>query len=327
MMTLTLKTHNSPYIRYRESSRTVMGDTIIALAPLFFIAYFYYGPRTILVGLAAVITCTLAQWGCDLLQNRRLNLRDLSPVVTGMILALMMPAAIDLKVVVSAGLFAILVAKAPFGGTGSNLFNPAAAGIAFATVSWSGSMFAYTQPLERLPLQLGEAVQLVSGPAATLQIGGVPNLSDTGLLLGNFPGPMGTGNALLILACLIYLLVRRSVRWYLPAVYLASASIVPLFVHAPTVGPLRSVLLELASGSLLFVAVFMLTDPVCCPKRRGGRVAYAAAAGIMTMVFRYFGSLEQGTVFALLLVNAVSPGFDYLAEAVCRRRRGETVEA
>ena len=138
-----------PYIRHPESARTIMGDVIIALAPLYFMACFYYGYRILLVGATAVLSCLLADWLCSYLLHGRINSRDLSAVVTGLIIPMLMTPAIDLPIVVAASLFAILVCKAPFGGTGHNIFNPAAAGVAFATICWSDQIFSYTQPLTR----------------------------------------------------------------------------------------------------------------------------------------------------------------------------------
>lgn len=323
---MKLSIHNSPYIRYRESSRTVMGDTIIALAPLYFMAYFYYGVRVLAVGGLAIGTCVAADWFCSLLTRRHVNFRDLSPVVTGMVLSLLMPAAVGYSVVVMASLFAILIVKAPFGGTGNNLFNPAAAGVAFATVCWTGKMFSYTQPLDHLPLMLTDSVKFLQGPAATLKLGGVPNIGSTELLLGNFPGPMGATNILIILACLVYLLVRKNVKWYVPLSYLGVVAVIAAFARPYGVTMIESACFELASGSLLFVAVYMLSEPVSLPKRGGARFAYGVTAGVVTMLFRYFGTLEQSAVFALLLMNAVSPAFDAAEEWLILRKGGDKLE-
>ena len=84
-----------------------------------------------------MLSCLLADWLCSYLLHGRINSRDLSSVVTGLIIPMLMTPAIDLPIVVAASLFAILVCKAPFGGTGHNIFNPAAAGVAFATICWS----------------------------------------------------------------------------------------------------------------------------------------------------------------------------------------------
>ena len=276
--------HHAPYIRHPESSRTVMSDMIIALMPLFCMSFFYYGPRVFLVGGVSVLTCLLADWMCSLLLHQKNNPRDLSPVVTGLIITMLVPPAVALYVVVWASLFAILVAKAPFGGTGHNIFNPAAAGLAFSTICWSGQMFGYTSAMQRLPMVIDETVRFVQGPTAALKVGGISRIGLTELLLGNFPGPIGSTHTLIIFACLIYLVARSAVRWYLPLSYVAAVSLLSACFRPFGVTPLESIANELFAGSLFFVAVYLLCDPVTTPKYRISRVLYGFSAGLLQPV-------------------------------------------
>lgn len=306
--------HHAPYIRHPESSRTVMSDMIIALMPLFCMSFFYYGPRVFLVGGVSVLTCLLADWICSLLLHQKINLRDLSPVVTGLIITMLVPPAVALYVVVWAALFAILVAKAPFGGTGHNIFNPAAAGLAFSTICWSGQMFGYTSAMQRLPMVIDETVRFVQGPTAALKVGGISRIGLTELLLGNFPGPIGSTHTLIIFACLIYLVARSAVRWYLPLSYVAAVSLLSACYRPFGVTPLESIANELFAGSLFFVAVYLLCDPVTTPKYRISRVLYGFSAGLLTMLFRYYSPFELSAVFAILAMNALAPAFDCFCE-------------
>lgn len=306
--------HHAPYIRHPESSRTVMSDMIIALMPLFCMSFFYYGPRVFLVGGVSVLTCLLADWMCSLLLHQKINLRDLSPVVTGLIITMLVPPAVALYVVVWASLFAILVAKAPFGGTGHNIFNPAAAGLAFSTICWSGQMFGYTSAMQRLPMVIDETVRFVQGPTAALKVGGISRIGLTELLLGNFPGPIGSTHTLIIFACLIYLVARSAVRWYLPLSYVAAVSLLSACYRPFGVTPLESIANELFAGSLFFVAVYLLCDPVTTPKYRISRVLYGFSAGLLTMLFRYYSPFELSAVFAILAMNALAPAFDCFCE-------------
>lgn len=306
--------HHAPYIRHPESSRTVMSDMIIALMPLFCMSFFYYGPRVFLVGGVSVLTCLLADWMCSLLLHQKNNPRDLSPVVTGLIITMLVPPAVALYVVVWASLFAILVAKAPFGGTGHNIFNPAAAGLAFSTICWSGQMFGYTPAMQRLPMVIDETVRFVQGPTAALKVGGISRIGLTELLLGNFPGPIGSTHTLIIFACLIYLVARSAVRWYLPLSYVAAVSLLSACFRPFGVTPLESIANELFAGSLFFVAVYLLCDPVTTPKYRISRVLYGFSAGLLTMLFRYYSPFELSAVFAILAMNALAPAFDCFCE-------------
>lgn len=311
---MNLSIHHAPYIRHPESSRTVMSDVIIALVPLYFMSYFYYGPRVLLLGLTSVATCLACDWICSLLLHRQVNFRDFSPIVTGLIISMLMPPTAKFYVVISAAMFAILVAKAPFGGTGHNVFNPAAAGLAFATICWNEQMFLYTKPLQNLPLVLTEANTLLQGPTATLKLGGIPRLGLTEILLGNFPGPIGSTYALIILSCLVYLIARKAVCWYLPLSYILPIAVISAFNHPYRVSPLESIMNELCVGSLFFVAVYMVSDPATTPKYRISRILYGISAGALTMMFRYLSPMELSAVFALLLMNAFAPAFDSFCE-------------
>ena len=306
--------HHAPYIRHPESSRTVMSDMIIALMPLFCMSFFYYGPRVFLVGGVSVLTCLLADWMCSLLLHQKINPRDLSPVVTGLIITMLVPPAVALYVVVWAALFAILVAKAPFGGTGHNIFNPAAAGLAFSTICWSGQMFGYTPAMQRLPMVIDEVVRFVQGLPDARKVGGISRIGLTELLLGNFPGPIGSTHTLIIFACLIYLVARSAVRWYLPLSYVAAVSLLSACYRPFGVTPLESIANELFAGSLFFVAVYLLCDPVTTPKYRISRVLYGFSAGLLTMLFRYYSPFELSAVFAILAMNALAPAFDCFCE-------------
>lgn len=306
--------HHAPYIRHPESSRTIMSDTVIALVPLYFMSYFYYGSRVLLIGAFSGLLSLLCDWGCNYLLYRRINFRDLSGMVTGIIISMLMPPTIDFHIVAAASLFAILVAKAPFGGTGHNVFNPAAAGIAFATLCWSNKIFLYAQPLQKFPLVINDSITLVQGPTAVLKLGGIPRLGLTELLLGNFPGPIGSTYTLIIFACFIYLIARKAVKWYTTVSYLIPVTLLAAWNHPYGVNPLESIANEMFAGSLFFVSVYILNDPVTTPKYRISRILYGFCAGLMTMLFRYSSPFELSAVFAILLMNALTPAFDCFCE-------------
>lgn len=320
---MKLKPQQSPHILHTDSTTSIMGDMLIAMICLYVMAFYYYGVRSILVGLTAVITCFLSQVLYLVLMGKKkeINLRDLSPIVTGLIISLMLPASIPFSIVVSISMFAILVAKAPFGGTGENLFNPAAAGLAFGAVCWSNQVFSYPQPFHALPVIMDNSVHLVQNPAAVLKLGGVPSYNFSEIIFGNVPGPMGATSILVILACLIFLISRKTVKWYLPASFIGTVAVIAFLFPRSSISRGQSVLFEICSGSLLFAAVFMLGDPVTSPKRELGRILYGIAAGIVVMLARYYGAFPQGICFALLLVNSFCILFDFFSEKIYSMKR------
>ena len=199
---MQLNKRPAPHIRYQESNRTLMSDILILLFVLTVLAFLFYGRRALMVCAVSVVTAVLSDAVCILLRGKRPSLRDLSPVVTGMLIALAMPAAVPYYIVAAAAVFAIAIAKHPFGGLGNNLFNPAAAGFAFAAICWPDQVFMYPQPFDHIPV-FGQVTSILSrNPAFVLQHGGIPSNGITEMLLGNYPGPMGATNILVILTCL-----------------------------------------------------------------------------------------------------------------------------
>lgn len=315
---MQLKKHNAPHIKTKESNRTVMGDAIIALLPLYLMALYFYGARAVMLGLVSVLTCLAADIVCIKLRGAPINPRDFSAVVTGMIIPLLLPASIPYYIVITGGLFAIIFVKQAFGGVGQNLFNPAAAAFALIAVSWGDKAFLYPIPLQKLEVFGEVTAKLIDGPAHTLKLGGVPAFNALDMLTGNFAGPMGATNILVLGTCFIYLVFRKTVSWQTPVTFMATAALIAFFFPRVPITGGSSVVLELLSGSLMFGAVFMLTEPVTSPKRGLSKYIYGAVAAVVTMLFRRFGGYEETIMFAVLMMDAFAPIIDRLSESILR---------
>ena len=324
---MEIKTYSAPHIRAAQTTRGVMWDAIIALSFLYALATYYHGPRALVLGLGSALFCGLFSLFAELCCGRRPNTRDFSAAVTGLILPLMMPASVPYMIVIMAGAFAILVAKAPFGGTGHNVFNPAAAGFSFVVFMFGPALFTYPPPTMRLPLWgLIEFTPPVS-PARIMMLGGTPGHDMFDMILGNYPGPMGATNILILIACLLYLVFRGTVRWSVPLSFFgAVAAIAYLFPRGQAVG-LASVGYEIATGLVFFGGIFLLGDPVTTPKRETAKIAFAICTGITVMLFRHFGNMEEQLTYALLLMNAAVWGFDMAGERIAGWRRRRRFEA
>lgn len=313
----------APHIRMRESARSAMLDVMIAVLPLYFMATYFYGMRAAALGVVSAFSALLADILCVLISGRRPNLRDISSLVTGLLIPLMLPASVPYYVVITAAVFAIAVVKHPFGGVGQNIFNPAAGGFAFISVCWPSLVFSYPQPMFPLPVAGELSVRLAESPAHALMLGAVPTIDTLDLVLGKFAGPMGVTNILVLGTCFVYLLFRRTISWQAPVAFLATAAAAAYF--SPRIPATRgeSVVFELLSGTLVFAAVFLLGDPVTSPKRGLSRLLYGVLAGGATMLFRYYGGFEQTAVFALLLVSSFTLLLDHETERMFRIvRRG-----
>lgn len=279
------------------------GDYLLMLlAPVIFAVY-QYGARALAViasGVAgAVVTDILF---CVLLKKNFL-LKDLSNIFIGASIALMMPAGIPFYVPVAAAVFAVGVVKVPFGGSLRAPFVPAAAGFAFASVCFKELVFDYSyNSADKLLGERSLGSLLAQGNAVHLDA-----INTFDILSGNVAGPMGTGCALLMIACCVIPLIRRKGSLFSVAGFIAVCAIyAALFprVNAPV---FASVFFELSSGSLLFAAVFFLTDYATMPQSVAAKIAGGAVCGFFCMMMRTVGTYEETVCFAILLSNGFAP--------------------
>lgn len=324
-----LKKGDSPHIRHSEVTTMLMLDVIIALLPLYLMAYIYYGPRALLLGATGAASALIFGYLCDLFIDRKIHSYDLSTVVTGLILPLLMPASVSYFLVIIATFFAVFVVKLPFGGTGYNLFNPAAAGFAFVSVCWPDKLFTYPLPMSQLPIswviEEGE-VTYSTAISQMLSSGVVPAIDRVDFIMGDFAGPMGVTNSLVLLACAVYLLLRRAINWRIPLTFfLTSAAFVLLFPRVETTS-LLNVLYNLSGSSLIFGGIFLLNDPVTLPKRNAAKFLYAFWAAIFAMLFQYFSAFDQGIPFAVIIINVFAPLLDRATEMILQKIRRKRLE-
>lgn len=249
----------------------------------------------------------------------------LVPLVSGLIYALIMPTSTSgsknfiYYPLILGAIFGMTIGKLVFGGTGQNIFNPAAVGMVFAKLCF-GSTFTYTSTdYFTIPTNTGassESATLAGTPLAP----GYTNTTTYSLLdmlLGKVPGVLGEAFKLAILLGLIYLLVRRAADWRIVFSYIGTFFLLMVFAGivvraaSPTVEVFHFATYELLGGGLLFGAAFMATDPVTSPITRPGRVIYGCLLGISTAMIRLFGAIPEGVAFSLLLANAATPFIDY----------------
>ena len=293
----------SPHISDASiTTRRMMLDVIVALVPAIVmgIVVFRWGAVRQL-GLA-VVACLAAEWLFVRMRGRTATLGDLSAVITGLILGMSLPAEAPWYVAVIGSLAAIGLGKVIFGGLGYNLFNPAMVGRAFVMLSFAGVMGGGQYEKSRL------AVDAISGAtpltAAKQASGVVAELWP--LVLGTVNGSVGEVSALLLLLGGIYLCMRRSASWEIPAGTLLAAFVLAALAYWGGLTPM-SPLHHLASGALLLGAFFIATDPVSSPLTPRGKFLFGVGVGAFVMLLRLFSGYPEGMMFAILLMNGVSP--------------------
>jgi len=301
-----LSVSTAPHIFARNTTTILMRDVLTALLPTVAAGIWFFGWNAARVVLICVVSCVLLELLWQLLLKKPVTIKDLSAVVTGVILAMNMPSTAPWWMLVIGSAVAILLVKQLFGGIGDNFVNPAIAARAVLLASWPALMSggAYVTPFDGVssatPLAIfSQSAEAVSNAASNAVIS--PSMMD--LFLGRIPGCSGEVSKNAILLGLAYLLLRKTITWHIPVTMIASFM---LFTLAFGGDPLQGVLM----GSVLFGAVFMATDYVTCPMTHTGQMIFAAGAGLILALIRAFGGYPEGTTYAILLMNVLTPLID-----------------
>lgn len=293
---------SSPHINSIENTTGIMLDVIFALLPAAICGIFFYGFRALLV-LAVSITSAVASeylW-CTAIKKET-SLRDLSAIVTGLLLGLNLPPTLPLWMAAIGSAIAIVVVKQMFGGLGHNFANPAIAARIALMVSFPTAMTTYIAPF----------TDTVSKATPLATMGELPPdivpTTTTSLFFGNYPGCIGETSAVLLLAGGIYLVLRRVISPEVPLSIFATAAALSWALGDD---PIRTLL----SGGLMLGAIFMATDYVTSPPNRLGKIVFGVGIGIITVVIRHFGNLPEGMSFGILLMNILTPHITKLTTA------------
>ena len=306
---------SSPHAHAKTSVSRIMLDVIIALLPTTAAGIYFFGMPAVWTILVCVSTCIVTEALCRLAMKRENTLGDLSAVVTGLLLALNLPAGLPLWMAVVGSVFAIAVAKQVFGGLGMNPFNPALAARAFMLISFTGPMTTWLKPFWwRTPEAVTTATPLatmktwfVAEATASATPHGLCNSACTGvpclwdMALGNIPGCIGEVSAIALAIGAAYLLWRKVITWHIPTMFMAT-----VFVYSLVAGGAPA-MMQVLTGGVMIGAFFMATDYVTSPTTAKGKLIFGFGCGLLCMLIRQFGSYPEGCSFAILIMNAVTP--------------------
>ena len=232
-------------------------------------------------------------------------MEDLSAAVTGLLLALTLPATVPYWMAAVGAVFAVIVVKAAFGGLGQNIFNPALAARALLLLLFPASMTRFAAPGASVPLDLGSAdVVTAATPLHSMVMPALPDVPLSEMFLGSIGGCIGEVSALALLIGGGYLVVRGVIKLRIPVSYLGTMAVLS-FAFAP-MEPLRWMLYSLLGGGVLLGALFMASDYATSPATPGGQVLYGIGCGVLTVLFRSVGLYPEGVTYAILLMNAAS---------------------
>lgn len=290
----------SPHVRSNRTVKKDMLDVIIALIPAGIASVYFFGYRALVLILASVLTCVLSEYIFNKVTKRKQSIKDLSAVVTGILLAYNVPFTLPVWQMVIGAMFAIVVAKMFFGGIGQNIVNPALAARAFLMASWSSTMTQFVPPHRVATLKSVKDVSMLTGATPLMD---PKSYTTMDLFLGNIPGCLGEVSSLAILIGACYLLVRKVIKIRIPLTYiLTSVVLIGIFGEG-----FQNSLTTVLSGGMLLGAFFMATDYTTTPVTIKGQYVFAIGAGILTAVIRVFGGYPEGVSYSILLMNLVVP--------------------
>lgn len=299
----------SPHIRSGITTSTIMRDVAIALMPACAIGVYQFGLRALIILMTTTLTCAAVEYIYMALMGKKDEPYECSAIVTGMLLGMNMPATVPIWIPVIGSVFAIIVVKQLFGGIGQNFMNPALAARCFLFLCYADRMNSFLIP-KKTGLNLvnfgAAAVDGISGatPLATLKAGGSVDLFDA--FFGFTGGVIGETSTAMILLGAAYLLYRKVITLRIPLTYLLAFSVFVLLFggHGMDFSYLAA---ELCTGGLMLGAFFMATDYSTSPITKGGQIVFGIVLGILTGIFRIFGSTAEGVSYAIILSNLFVP--------------------
>ena len=288
---------SSPHTHGHASVSRIMLDVILALLPTTAVGIYFFGMPAVWTIATCVATCIVTEALCRLAMKRESTIGDLSAIVTGLLLALNLPAGIPLWMAVVGSVFAIFIAKQVFGGLGMNPFNPALAARAFMLISFTGPMTTWLKPICHCSCASATPTDALTC-ATPLATKSFPGLWD--MLIGNMPGCIGEVSAIALLLGAVYLLIRKVITWHIPVAFLVTAAVYSWFAGISPVN-------QLLSGGMMIGACFMATDYVTSATTAKGKLIFGFGCGLLCMLIRQFGSYPEGCSFAILIMNAICP--------------------
>lgn len=289
---------------------SISADMLIALVVPAVLAVFYYGARAAMIIAVSVVVCVFADLICFKLRGKPASSFDVSTIVTGLTIALMMSAAIPYYSVITADLFAIIICKHAFGGNKNSIFNGAAAAFLFTSICFPSEMLNYPRPSVHIGLSSDAVLNTALFPSMSKSVAlsnDAVSSSFIDLLVGKFYGPMGTGFTILFVIAAVFLMLRRSVS----AISFCSQFVT---VVAGTLiyckFNLNYSMSVLCSGMTIFGMIFLSCDYSTMPKTKSSRLIFGLLTGALTLIFRFYAGAENPIIYAVIIAAPIGIELD-----------------
>ena len=243
-------------------------------------------------------------------------------LVTGLLIPMIMPVDMPLWMLAISVIFAVLIGKEAFGGTGMNILNPALTARAFA-------FFAYPTYMSGDKVWVSEASNIdgISGETILGALAGGQNIdySSVQMFWGSIPGSIAETSTLFVLIGAVMLLYTGVASWRIMLGSIIGASLVGFLFNLWGANELMSFewYNHLIVGGFAFGIVFMATDPVSAAQTQRGKWIYGLLIGVLCILIRVFNpAYPEGVMLAILLMNVFAPTIDhYVIQSNINKRR------
>ncbi|MBQ7937720.1 MAG: RnfABCDGE type electron transport complex subunit D [Oscillospiraceae bacterium] len=293
----------SPHVHGKRTTSNVMLDVVIALLPAAIAGTVIFGMRAAVLCAVCVASCVVFEFLFTKLCKRPTTVGDFSAVVTGLLLAMNVPATLPIWQAVVGSFIAIVIVKCLFGGLGCNFANPAITARVVMLIAFTGTMAAAVPPQA-----IAETVDLATyaTPLSVLPNGVLPEATLMDMFLGVRGGALGETSAAALLVGFVYLLVRKVITWHTPVVFIGAVFALAFAIT----GDVTTALYYTLSGGTFIGAIFMATDYVTSPSTAKGKIIFALGCAVITTLIRFYGSYPEGVSFSILFMNVLNPYID-----------------
>lgn len=284
---------SSPHVRSKDTSSRIMFYVVLALMPTTLFGVYNFGYRALILILVTISSCVATEWVFEKIVHKKSTIGDFSAVVTGLLLALNLPATLPWWEAALGGIFAIAIVKMMFGGLGQNFMNPALGARCFLLIAFAADMTKF-------------AIDDYTGatPLAAMRNGEAVNTMD--MLIGRTGGTIGETSAIAILIGAVILILLGVIDLRIPGTYIVTF-VIFLVIFGGHGFDWNYITAQLCGGGLMLGAFFMATDYVTRPITPKGQYLYGIVLGLLTGIFRVFGSNAEGVSYAIILGNLLVP--------------------
>lgn len=307
-------------ILQKTERRTFLDMLLVSLA-LVFMSCYYYGVRALALTLISVLSAYIVDIICVKLRSEKYDFTDFSTPLSGILMALMMPASVSYYILILTNILAITLGKQFFGGKGKNIFHPTVVGFVLASMCWNDKILSYPKPEEIIPLSVEPSVSLSPSLTHVLGYASNPSVSNIDIFTGNFTGPMGATHIVIILVCAVVLICRRSASFLTFFGGIGTIAALAYFFEFLGSDPFTSLLYQLASGTVLFAMLFFACDYYVLPKSKSSRLLYGIIIGLITITIQEIGNVENSILYALIIAAPIGIVLDESAFSFGREFR------